>query len=62
MSRLTKVTFEPHDARFSKVTGECNDGSVQVVFLDNVSIQHFLRSALFQGQAAAAFGGVGLWI
>ena len=62
MSRLTKVTFEPHDARFSKVTGECDDGSVQVVFLDNVSLQHFLRSALFQGQTSAAFSGVNIWV
>lgn len=55
---LTKVTFEPHNNKYSKVTGEFDDGSAEVVYLDNVSTRVFLYEAMVKGSMTA---GVQVW-
>jgi len=56
--KLIKVTFEPHDARFSKVVGEYENGESEVVYLDNIATKMFLQQALMQSQMMQG----GIWL
>jgi hypothetical protein len=46
---INKVVFEPHDKQHTKVTAFLDDEVKEVVYLDNVSVKHFLRNALTRG-------------
>jgi hypothetical protein len=59
MRIITRVTFDAHNATHTQVVAQYNDGSSEVVYLDNISAKGFLRAALIKGQLQ---GGVNLWV
>ena len=48
-TNIEEVVFKPHNTAFTQVTATLEDGTKDVVYLDNQSAKAFLQMALAAG-------------
>lgn len=52
-NKYNKVVFDAYSDTFTRVTAYKDDSVVDTVYLDNVSVKHFLRHSLLAGTREA---------